>query len=573
MTVILYMILAWFSVNVAVFDEFDLIPYIATLHEGGLTWEKLWLPHNQHRITLLRLVAMGLAALGGWHVVKEMLVSWFCAAALLTVYWFMLKHGVSQTARLWLLASGAFLIFSPVQYDNWGLGFQFVWFLNNFLLGLVIFLQNRYPGKLWCFGLLIFLTVLANLSVGTGLAFLPIVLIVFLFRFREWNWQYSVVWSVFSLLVALVYFSGNTQGQGGTGEGALQQPGVALMYFFTMLGAPFVSWSIPLAFFAGLLSFGLICGFSLSLIKQLRRAQFVEWRGTLPWLQLIAFGVVNSAISSNSRLYLGVNNALLSRYTTATLMFWLGLLVFGYIVGSTYYKAAKPRERGRLLALTGFFGLILIGLYITTYIDSWQWSERRGYYLSQLVPFVYSYRTAPDDVFLLMQGDAAVVRKGLAVLERHREGLFADPAQLYFSKLERDWEIERSRLYAEPSAETRYKVLNSNAKLSGTSGQGVNFERRLAEFVTIEYDLGGEKPELLELKVGKAAYIRLYWNTGGGYNFGDRVTLIASSTESSQKEFRARVPKNVQKFVLEIFYEDATILKDKLQITAYTAQK
>lgn len=133
-----FLILAWFverfGVNVPYWDEWVELGFYAARQAGTLTWQDIWLQHNEHRIPLSRLISIGLFdLLGEWNVVAQMA----CSAAIMGLS----VAGLGYTlARLGvaplLIVAIAVLLTSPLQWENLLWGYQIHCF--TLLLGIVL---------------------------------------------------------------------------------------------------------------------------------------------------------------------------------------------------------------------------------------------------------------------------------------------------------------------------------------------------------------------------------------------------------------------------------------------------
>src|SRR5262249_62358256 len=120
------------GVNVPYGDEYFLSGLVKTLRAGHASFETFWLPHNEHRILIPRIVFTILLPAIGWNSVAIMVASWsaITGAALFLFYGFIQIFDPSKP-RLWLVTTGlSFLMFfSPVQRENWLWAFQLSFFL------------------------------------------------------------------------------------------------------------------------------------------------------------------------------------------------------------------------------------------------------------------------------------------------------------------------------------------------------------------------------------------------------------------------------------------------------------
>ena len=151
--------------------------------EGTLRWTDLFVPHNEHRIVLSRLLALGLVQLNGqWDGLLEMTVNaLFCGLIALGVPFGLLKV-VGREHRVAVFACVAFWLALPYAHENtlWGFQSEF-YFLLAFSL-LALWGLGFFPpwSRGWWLGASG--AVLAAISMGSGFLASGTVLILEMFR-------------------------------------------------------------------------------------------------------------------------------------------------------------------------------------------------------------------------------------------------------------------------------------------------------------------------------------------------------------------------------------------------------
>lgn len=126
-----------FAVNLPFWDEWVDLRFWAAHQAGTLTWADVFSQHNEHRITVPRMIFVALYDLvGEWNMVTHMVVSALCMGATVAVFVYTLRRlGVAAPIGLAMCV----LLTSPVQWDNILFGYQLQIFASA--LGLTVALS------------------------------------------------------------------------------------------------------------------------------------------------------------------------------------------------------------------------------------------------------------------------------------------------------------------------------------------------------------------------------------------------------------------------------------------------
>jgi hypothetical protein len=119
-------------------------PYLT----GGLNLSGLIAPHNEHRILLTRLIALGLfAAEGRWDPIAQALVNALIQVTAIGIFIVMLTRTLDLTRMLLLAVLAALLFALPFGWGNTLIGFQSQFYLLALLGPLSLWLL--YGGAAW----------------------------------------------------------------------------------------------------------------------------------------------------------------------------------------------------------------------------------------------------------------------------------------------------------------------------------------------------------------------------------------------------------------------------------------
>jgi hypothetical protein len=200
-------------------------------------------------------------------------------------------------------------------------------------------------------------------------------------------------------------------------------PAEYLAFVLVYLGAPVGAWRPKPALVGGLLGVGVLCG----------SAGWLWWRAPtsrsviLPWLLLAAYAVASGAATGLGRVGFGTNQALASRYTTFSGLFWISLCV----VAAVAFTLAFPRGRahGRLaLPAAAVVALLTVPVAI-----GYAMTSSRGYSVLKIhhagllknKDCLLYYTRASDTCLETLYPSAPAVREWARSLERLRLGPFA----------------------------------------------------------------------------------------------------------------------------------------------------
>lgn len=124
-----------FGVNFPYWDEWEDFPQIqADFKDHQLTWQQVFATHNEHRPAVPRLITLGLfVMLGRWSPLAAMLVSALLVACTAGI-WAYTIHRLGMAP--WIAWVSAFLLASPIHYENMLWGFQTCFYV--LILSLVV---------------------------------------------------------------------------------------------------------------------------------------------------------------------------------------------------------------------------------------------------------------------------------------------------------------------------------------------------------------------------------------------------------------------------------------------------
>lgn len=307
-------------VDVPVADAWELVPRLDHLYSGTLTLRDLWRQHNEHRPLFPIALLLTLARLTRWDTRWEIALNVAVGAGIFAVYCAYLRtawraHG---GAPVWLVPVFSLLLFSPIQWENWMWGWQITVLLCAFASTLAAYLTangatgGRLAGAVGC-------AVVATYSFAAGLLVWPAhVAGIWIAggprraaRLAIWIGAAAITWATF-------FYDFQRPGQPSmlSNFTSLAAAGRFVQYVIVYLGSPIAGTTSGFAAPAGVAVFVVFAALAVRL--RALRSDPVYLFPLILGIQSVAFAVG----SGLGRTWMGVSQALASRYTTLSLPLW-----------------------------------------------------------------------------------------------------------------------------------------------------------------------------------------------------------------------------------------------------------
>lgn len=365
-------IVMWrYAVNVPYWDQWELVPLLERFAQSTLTIGDLFQQQNEYRQFFPHLIFIGLAWLTNWDVRYEMATS-FLLACLIAFNVHRLRDrtvsaGRQQKLALAFLAN--LLIFSLVQYPNWFMGVQIVYFLPIACLtsGIAV-AQSDLSGRVKsviCFVLALVSTFSAANGLLAWVLLLPVLALAHPWPTGGSRTRLILCWTVGLLSSAALYlYNYHEPAHHPATATALRHPARALGYFLAFSGAPLAFERLKLA---------LPLGAALTLLFLLACCYLWRFRSDrrltarlIGWLMLGAFSLLSAALVTIGRMGFGIEQALSARYTTFSLYLLVALahlipIILADCAAKGYLNARRAllRRAGLAMALLVTLGLLL----------------------------------------------------------------------------------------------------------------------------------------------------------------------------------------------------------------------
>jgi hypothetical protein len=375
---LIFALILKYGVDVPHWDEWEYVKFFEKFSQGTLTLGDLFAQQNEFRQFFPNLIFVGLGWLTRWDKRYELLVS-LALASLVSINIYRLEKltiGGSPARRITIYVLSNLLIFSPVQYQNWLLGMQIIYFMPIACVTtcLVITYSQLSPRVklLLCMGLATISTFSSANGILCWLLVLPLLAWTTSPRQANRKWL-MLVWIAAFVASAALYFYGYHKPAGHPSlSESLIHPLKAFSYFLVLLGKalePGEAFSLLglsrtlQKIIAGITGLCLAAFFVVSAFY-LRR-EMKRNRRVAAWLMLGTYSIATAMLITVGRAGFGVEQAFSSRYTTFTLYLPIALLHLIPIVLDTNITAGKLAgvKRRPLLLLAG----VVVALQLVIY--------------------------------------------------------------------------------------------------------------------------------------------------------------------------------------------------------------
>lgn len=351
------------TVNVPYWDHWEFVPLIQHVRDGNLYFTDFWHQHNEHRLLFPRIIMIIAALITGWNVQVENLIGFVFACCSFVVLMKTLgstQKQLKQTSLFVMPLLLSLIWFSPVQEENWLWGWQIQWFLNVFVIMVIVReiarIKNNdlsYPKTL----LIAACAVVAQYSLGNGVLIWPLLVAALLFlRVPLQKTALVAVTAVASTGLYYLDYVSPPVTPGLSKTLFLQQPVTFVKYVATYIGRP-LAYVPRLAPALGLL---LICiFFSLTLYLFVKKREM--FKAQVPWIVLGLYSLGSAVVTGASRLGLGLGQAYTSRYITISSLFLISTIVMCVESRSVFeaWLGKRSLKNISMLILVCLFALLL----------------------------------------------------------------------------------------------------------------------------------------------------------------------------------------------------------------------
>ncbi|MBC7911322.1 MAG: hypothetical protein H7Y30_12520, partial [Pyrinomonadaceae bacterium] len=343
-------------------DEWHYVSFFEKFSQGTLTLSDLFAQQNEYRQFFPNLIFIGLGWLTKWNKRYELLVS-FALACLVSFNIYRLGRLTidgSPARRIMIYFLTNLLIFSPVQYVNWLLGMQIIYFMPIACLTTCLVIAYSQLGARAKFLSCMCLATVSTFSSANGiLCWLVLPLLTWPNSRGELpnkRWL-MLAWIVGFVVSAALYFNGyqKTLGHPSLSE-SLIHPVKALGYFLILLGRAlepgdmiflreqFGTGHKIIAATTGLTVAALFIVSALCIRRDMRLAHRAAG-----WLMLGTYSIMTAILVTVGRTGFGVEQAFTQRYTTFTLYLPIALVHLLPIILERHVAEGRLAGRKKML--------------------------------------------------------------------------------------------------------------------------------------------------------------------------------------------------------------------------------
>ena len=364
------------GVDIPYADEWTFAPLLVKAHMHTLTFSDFFAQHNEHRYVFPKLLLVAFAYLARGNLRIEMLFSVFLCGLTSLNLWLILRRSLSFTLekRLLLLTLFNLVLFSPVQAENWTWGFQFVFFLVNYLLtsGVAIATSDLSIWKR--FVLCLAIALVGTFSFGNGFVLwvttFPLALISGERESLKRRFGWLAAWVTACAGTISLYFIHYVKPAHHPSLAASGNPLDYFLYVAAFLGAhlsqaaraesivvPVTIGALLLIIYFGGMAFAFLRGTPL-LLRQVR-----------PWLGIGGFAVGSAFLAALTRIGFGINQGLDSRYTTFSLCLSIAAIGLASLMSEKLHSSTGRNEWVRNFHVrmeTAFLTAFLIAVFVSS---------------------------------------------------------------------------------------------------------------------------------------------------------------------------------------------------------------
>ena len=339
--VYLAFLLARYTVDFPVLDEWDFLPLMGKALDGNLTFQEMWAPHNEHRLFFGTLVRVAMARVSGWVLWHELVANMLlCLAVLGGVLRPVLRilKSTGSTVSGWVLPVFSLMIFSLGQAESWINGGTLPTFLHVAAVVWGISALATSPLTLACYLSGLFLGIVATYSYASGFFYW----LVGIFILRSQG-KAMVPWAIVGMLATWACISGYHKPAGHPDlQYALGHLWDYFYYVASYLGAPVAAFGkkfvhapehlgLPaigllritrhLPFVAGLAGVTGFC-YGVVVLAKKRRVAFAL---LVPYAAFALYAIGSALITGIGRVGFGPIQALSLRYVTISSLLWVAV--------------------------------------------------------------------------------------------------------------------------------------------------------------------------------------------------------------------------------------------------------
>lgn len=426
---LIFLFIKFYSINVPYLDQWDgFVNLLPSLNAGKLSIFDLWNQHNEHRIIFPKLIMIFLAHFSHYNVIWEQYFSLIIQCLTFFILLNLLNISFSFSSnhlKIFLLIMFSIFLFSMVQYENWSWGIQLLVFLNICAVIFSTYAFFKWPDS-WI-GIIFTAigAIVAAYSFANGIIIFGIIFYYLLFNKKNTKTSFIIFWLIISLIICLSYFYKYEKPDYHPSLlSFIEHPLHFIFFIMAYIGS-------PLGIYFGLkgaVLFGFL-GISIFIILLFLKFKFRHADNSLnisnPFFMPFIYVILTAIVTGIGRSGFGASQALYSRYTSFSVLFWIVLLTIAVSWIDENYNNLNYFKKKIILFITAiaFFSVIIFHSF--SYAKGL--NEFKNHYarLSQVYPLLkYRKFYGTPSEFSILFPSPPMLYKGIEILRNQKIGPF-----------------------------------------------------------------------------------------------------------------------------------------------------
>ncbi len=412
-----------FAVNVLYWDEYSTIDLVAN---NKIDFQSIFAQHNEHRQLFGRIVYYIIAKVTNMNSIAQMYCSIFLVATVYITMIFYLKTIMKEKWNILYALLLGFLIFNPIQYENFLWGFQlFFIMVYVFSIQALFFVYRSINSQghksVAYFLIALICAIIASFSSIHGLMLWIAVSAVWLFHKRK-NVLKNIkfhIWNLVALSVWIGYFLNYHKPEAHPSiTYALKNPIAFLSYLCSLIGSGLFT-DIDTAIVFGLIIIVIsLCIFIWFIISNYEVDFFV--------VGVMIFGLLVDTSIAIGRAGFGINQSTASRYTTYSLIIVESIYLF--MISKRNIVINKKINLNLDNAFTYYRVITVFILLISFPISAMDFFKAAQIDKSRKVQnqfLLSTYETQPTQLLIQLFPDADAIKRYSQILQAHSYNVFS----------------------------------------------------------------------------------------------------------------------------------------------------
>ncbi len=409
---LLYLIRAY-GVVIPFGDQWALVPLLDKLFGNNLRFSDLWAQHNEHRIVFPKMLMLTMAYFSDWNIWYELYMNFVLAGIIFLLLLFLLKKTFVNQTPIWLTVAFSFIIFSPIQWENWLWGWEIQVFMTIFGTVAAVLSLVLWPGQLKGLIIAMAAAVFASFSFANGILTWLAGGLIMLMQ-KKSRWMHIALWVVVSAsTICLYYYQYVKPSYHPALSVCLHSPWAFVQYVLAYIGSPLAFGSTSVAIITGAVWVIAMC----AVLIHIGRFSGKSFAPVLPWMALAVYAFLSDCVTGVARLGFGTRQAMESRYTTIASLFIVSVLAVSVYWARAYMEAHRNFPKG-LVVLKKVFFLLVISAYGLSFGYGIAKMQMRAERLRAGRICLKNYERAPDLCLRLLYPEPDIVRERARTLSR-----------------------------------------------------------------------------------------------------------------------------------------------------------